>query len=359
MEAPPPTPPDHGLYLSVVLPEGNGARAGLRSGDILLSYNGTLLNKRTDLKTLDKGDHIPIEAWRDGKTLADLRLAAGKLGVVVSEDSPALALERRRQTQLLADARRRDEVGPLLGTRFEVAALAALLPEGSATLLLGSDASEQRLEKLAATGKLKDYRLLHLATHGTVDPVSAAHSALLLARDQLPGPDEQAKLAAAGKRVPTGRLSVADIAKDWDLDADLVALSACQTGLGPEGGGEGLLGFSQVLLAKGARSLLLSLWKVDDTATALLMMRFYQNLLDKPLTKAEALREAKSWLRTRRRGEIEKLAKQLAGGSARASEQKSPAATPSTPPATVLPDGEAPFAHPYYWAAFILIGDPE
>jgi CHAT domain-containing protein len=231
-------------------------------------------------------------------------------------------------------------------------------------VLLDSDASEQRLDQLAAAGKLKDFRLLHFATHGTVDPTAAARSALELARDRLPGPDEQAHLAAAGKKVPTGRLSVETIAKEWQLDADLVSLSACETALGPEGGGEGLLGFSQVLLAKGARSLLLSLWKVDDTATALLMTRFYQNLLgkrdgpDKPLPKAEALREAKQWLRTLPRVEVEKLAGQLAMGDVRASEEKSPkgkakAALPA------LPSGNTPFAHPRYWAAFILIGDPE
>jgi CHAT domain-containing protein len=195
-----------------------------------------------------------------------------------------------------------------------------------------------------------------------VDPGAAAFSALELARDRLPGPDEQARRATAGQKVYTGRLSVQAIADEWDLDADLVALSACQTALGPDGGGEGLLGFSQVLLGRGARSLLLSLWKVDDTATALLMVRFYQDLLGQrdglkaPLPKAEALREAKQWLRAMPRAEAEALAGRLAKGSVRATEEpKGPAA----PPVPVLPAGEAPFAHPRYWAAFILIGDPD
>ena len=80
----------------------------------------------------------------------------------------------------------------------------------------------------------------------------------------------------------------------------MVTLSACQTGLGPYRGGEGYLGFAQALFLAGGRSLVLSLWKVDDTATALLMRRFYEGLLgrraglDRPLPKAEALREAKS-----------------------------------------------------------------
>jgi CHAT domain-containing protein len=262
---------------------------------------------------------------------------------------------------LVADARSRSEVRPLPATRFEVAALAALLPRDRAMLLLGSAASEQSLDKLAASGKLKDFRILHFATHGTVDPASAAHSALELARDGLPGPAEQDRLSAAGKKVPTGKLFVDTIANDWDLDADLVVLSACETGLGPDGGGEGLLGFSQVLLGKGARSLVLSLWKVDDTATALLMTRFYQNLLGKrdglgkPLPKAEALHEAKGWLRELPRAEVEKLAGELARRAVRGEEEPKVQAAPRES----LPAGDKPFAHPRYWAAFILIGDPE
>jgi CHAT domain-containing protein len=235
-------------------------------------------------------------------------------------------------------------------------------------VLVGSHASEQELDALADAGKLKGYRLVHLATHGSVDPTSAAYSALELARDRLPDLAEQERLRGAGKKVYTGRLTVGAIAEAWELDADLVALSACETALEPEGGGEGLLGFSQVLVGKGAWSLLLSLWKVDDTATALLMARFYQNLLgrrdglDKPLPKAEALREAKRWLRELPRVEAEKLAGRLAGGELRASERPRPSGTGKEPPAAApaaLPGGQAPFAHARYWAAFVLIGDPE
>lgn len=299
--------------------------------------------------------------WRAGKVLDDLRLAPGQLGVVISNDPPAVALDKRRQLDLLADARNRDDVRPLPGTRLEVAALADLVPRDKSKVLVGSRASEQELAALAASGQLKQFRLLHLATHGKVDPTSAAHSSLLLARDRLPGLEEQSKLLAAGKKVPTGELSVETIVNDWKLDADLVTLSACETALGPDGGGEGLLGFAQVLLGRGARSLLLSLWKVDDTATALLMMRFYENVLGKraglkvPLGRAEALQEAKRWLRELPRADVEKLAGQLANGVVRASEE--PKVPVVAKPA--LPAGDKPFSHPRYWAAFILIGDPD
>jgi tetratricopeptide (TPR) repeat protein len=348
-----PAPPTSGLYLSAVLSGSNAARAGLRSGDVLLSYNGSKLTTKADLKITTEGAAVPIQAWRDGKTLTELRLEPGKLGVAISEDAPAVALRKRRELELLADARVRAGLQPLPGTGVEVAALARLLPKERTTLLLGSNASEQQLQALAASGKLKQFRLLHLATHATIDPVSAAHSALELARDRLPGVEEQGRLAAAGQTVPTGRLSVGDIAEHWQLDADLVTLSACQTALGPQGGGEGLLGFSQVLLGKGARSLLLSLWKVDDTATALLMTRFYQNLLgkrdglEKPLPKAEAVREAKAWLRGL---SAEEASRRVASLPAAARGERAKAAALGS---------SRPYEHPTYWAAFVLFGDPD
>jgi CHAT domain-containing protein len=150
-------------------------------------------------------------------------------------------------------------------------------------------------------------------------------------------------------------VSVQDILDTWQLDADLVTLSACETGLGQAAGGDGLMGFAQALLSRGARSLAVSLWRVDDTATALLMQRFYQNLLGKrdglkaPLPKAEALREAKLWLRDLTADQIDREVARL----------------PQLERGGVRPraGGDAaeahPYSHPYYWSAFILIGDPD
>src|SRR5271157_4704074 len=95
-------------------------------------------------------------------------------------------------------------------------------------------------------------------------------------------------------------------------------ISACETALGKHGGG--LLGFAQAFLTAGARSVCLSLWKVDDTATALLMNRFYQNLLgkreglNKPMPKAGALAEAKTWLRNLSFDEALKLTAAMTNG---------------------------------------------
>jgi CHAT domain-containing protein len=242
----------------------------------------------------------------------------------------------------------------LPGTRREVLALAGLFPE--ATTLLGSEASRQRLDRLARDGGLRAFGYLHLATHGEPDERHALRSALVLAQDQLPDALEQAR---SGGLVDDGRLTAEQVLRSWELNAELVTLSACRSGLGRYGGGEGYLGFSQALFLVGARSCVLSLWHVDDTATALLMTRFYENLLGKRdgragsvsdrKSKVEALREAKQWLRTLSGGQVtEQVARlpRLERGGIRAG-----------PPAAA--DEARPFAHPHYWSAFILIGDPE
>ncbi len=113
----------------------------------------------------------------------------------------------------------------------------------------------------------------------------------------------------------------------------------------------------------GTRSVCLILWKVDETATALLMERFYQNLLgkreglDKPMTKAAALAEAKAWLRDLPHEEAIKHAAFLSNG---VDHGKRPALPPlEVAPASApvkLEKSAHPFAHPYYWAAFVLVG---
>jgi CHAT domain-containing protein len=119
--------------------------------------------------------------------------------------------------------------------------------------------------------------------------------------------------------VGDGLLTVGEVLDDPDLalDADLVVLSACQTGLGDLTQAEGTVGLARAFLARGARSVLVTLWSVTDEATELLMRRFYGHWLgdvDRP-SKAEALRRAQGDVR------------------------------------------RAPgFAHPRYWAAFQLVG---
>jgi CHAT domain-containing protein/tetratricopeptide (TPR) repeat protein len=265
---------------------------------------------------------------------------------------------------LLAAARGDDTWAPLPGTRAEAETLRRLATEPAPLVLTGSNASEQRLHELAASGELARFRYLHLATHGIADNRLPLHSAIILSRDKLPDPEKQ---MLAGQPIFDGRLTAREVLQNWELNAELVTLSACQTALGKYEGGEGFLGFAQALTIAGSRAVCLSLWKVDDTATALLMERFYQNLLGKrpqlvkPLGKAAALAEAKAWLRDLPRAQAVRrndlLAQAVNRGKDRPVQPLLPAVPEPSP--TVTAKSDRPYAHPYYWAAFILIGDPD
>jgi CHAT domain-containing protein len=216
----------------------------------------------------------------------------------------------------------------LPGTREEIATVAAVYPD--ATVLMGPQASEEEIVRLAESGVLHQFETIHLATHAFVDDEHPERSALVLSQVNLPDP---LSAAMAGMRIYDGLLSAKEIVREWRLDADLVTLSACETGLGEEIAGEGYIGLAHAFLRAGARSLLVSLWKVEDRATSLLMQRFYENragayegeragCAGKAMSKAEALQEAKNWLRT-----------------------------------YTDEYGRRPYEHPYYWSAFILIGE--
>jgi hypothetical protein len=345
-------PPAHGVVLSAVHPSSSAYRAGLRAGDVLLQVGTARLNDHDELKTALGQLPAAVRFWRDGKE-SEVRLTGLPLGIAADPRSARAALRARWR---LADsvAVRGPDPAALPGTRAEVQTLARLVPTAT-TLLLGSQASEQRLEELARSGKLASFRLIHLATHGQVESGDPRRSALLLARDRLP----DALTLEPGQRAFSGELTVDTIRASWKLDADLVVLSACQTALGRDTRGDGLLGFAQAFLSRGARSVVLSRWKVDDTATALLMMRFYENLLGKqPLGRAAALHEARSWLRTMARADAERLAAALKRGKLAGTRGKA-VDLPPLKEKPSLPRGERPFEHPFFWAAFTLVGDHE
>jgi CHAT domain-containing protein len=262
-----------------------------------------------------------------------------------------VVLARRAADEILKPAVRGGSLVPLPGTRREVQAIAALFPNDQVTTLLGPDATESNLQQLASSGALKQYRFILLATHAKPNPDVALSSALFLAAE----PERPAGSTdpAALESEADGRVTAEQIVRTWELDAELVVLSACESGLGRYAGGEGYLGFAQALFVKGAKSLVLSLWEVNDEATSLLMTRFYQNLLGrrrgltKPMPKAEALHEAKEWLRNLAAKEIDdELARLTRGG---------PVKRPGVAPASSI----RRYEHPCFWAGFILIGDPD
>ncbi len=359
-----PLPPG-GVLLTMVLPDSPAAKAGLKANDVLLRYGETDLASPKDFKPQpelnDPNKRVPVIVWRESSILKR-QVLPGKLGVVIAQEPAPQALAEQRRIDRVLTSRGSDDGNwdRLPGTRIEAASLQRLFgKDAPVQLLLDSDASEQRLNELAQRAELGNYRYIHLATHGDVNDTLPLRSAVILARDQLPDDKQRTELLLSGQPIPDGRLEAEEALARWNLHCDLVTLSACKSALGKYEHGEGFVGFAQSLILCGTRSVCLSLWKVDDTVTALLMERFYQNLLgkreglDKPMTKAAALAEAKAWLRTLSQEEALKRAVSWSEGVAR-SKGAAKFPTPYIPAAAKADD--PPFAHPYYWAAFILVG---
>jgi CHAT domain-containing protein len=231
----------------------------------------------------------------------DERLAAA--GGTLADDPTRRAAPADRAGSLLSRAA--EDLGGAGGvsrlpfTRREALALQALAPERT-RLALDFDASREAV----LDPQLATYRYVHFATHGLIDDRNPELSGLVLS------------LVDRGGRPQPGYLTSAEIF-NLRLSADLAVLSGCRTGLGREVRGEGLVGLTRGFLYAGADRVVASLWKVDDAATAALMSGFYRQLLGGAgLRPAAALRAAQL-----------ELAR------------------------------EPRFAHPYFWAAFQLVGE--
>jgi CHAT domain-containing protein len=200
---------------------------------------------------------------------------------------------------------------------------------------------------------------VHLATHGFFIPMPATpipegaywKSPQALAGHN-PGLTSGITLAGVNRPPQPGRedgILTAMEAQQLDLGGvELVVLSACETSLGSTTKGEGMMGLQRAFQVAGARSLISSLWSVDDAATSVIMEEFYTNLWERRLPQLEALRQAQlAVLRRydpaqhRLRGVVE-------------DEGPSPTVVAASPDARPRPELRAP---PFYWAAFALSGD--
>jgi CHAT domain-containing protein/tetratricopeptide (TPR) repeat protein len=172
----------------------------------------------------------------------------------------------------------------LFATRWEAREISRLAPV-EPMLALDFRASRSTLERL----DLSRYQILHFGTHAIVDWQRPTRSGLLLSTV-----DER------GQPID-GFISAPEIF-EWPLRADLVVLSGCRTGIGRDIRGEGVMALSRGFLAAGASRLVMSLWSVDDAATADLMVRFYQRMFGPDhLPPAAALRAAQLDMRIHRR----------------------------------------------------------
>jgi CHAT domain-containing protein/tetratricopeptide (TPR) repeat protein len=214
------------------------------------------------------------------KQRQNLSSSAQDIVIVGNPQMPKLATSPGEEPQPLASLRYAEKEAIEIAKMFNTSAL------------IGANATESTVVE-----RLKTARIIHFATHGIVDNIQPLNSSVALT----PGGSEDGLLTA-------------DEIFDLKLNAELVVLSACDTGLGRLTG-DGMIGLSRSFLNTGVPSLVMSLWAIDDRKTSQLMVQFYQNLQTTP-NKAQALRQAMLTMKNQ------------------------------------YPD-------PYYWAAFTLIGEAE
>ena len=194
--------------------------------------------------------------------------------MVASNRSP-----NSRNIDVKADVTDPSTAQSLIYTKFELKKLSDIAGPGS-LIATGFNASRSVLE----TTEFSNYAILHIATHGVLDPENPEKSGFLLS------------LVDPAKNPQKGFISMQDV-YDLKCPVDLVVLSACRTGLGKDMRGEGLIGLTRGFMHAGASSVVASLWKVDDEATSELMKYFYANMLQQGMPPAKALRAAQNTLR--------------------------------------------------------------
>lgn len=245
------------------------------------------------------------------KRQSSSKLIAVLADPVFSPDDPRVANNYTRRTpapsavdsttQALRDAgllEQNGELPRLIASRWEADAIIAAAG-GNATKATDFGASLTT----ALSPNLRDYRMVHFATHAVLDTQRPSLSGIVLSLF-----DEQ------GRPQP-GYLRAIDI-YGMDLSAELVTLSACQTAVGREFKGEGMIGLSRAFMQAGTKRVVASLWKVDDSATAALMAEFYKEMFTNGKRPAAALREAQIRISQKKR-----------------------------------------WRSPYYWAGFVLQGE--
>ncbi len=184
---------------------------------------------------------------------------------------------------------------PLPHSRKEIKKISGYFPKKKTDIFLSKEASENTIKHLS----LGDYKIIHFACHSFLDETFPMRSALVLS------PDEDFK--------EDGFLKVREI-YNFDLNSELIVLSACRTGKGKMEGSDGVLGLPRIFFYAGAKSVVSTLWGINDRSTVDFMDYFYQGLTEGK-SKVQALRNAKIRMM------------------------------------------KSEYSHPYFWGAFILNGD--
>jgi CHAT domain-containing protein/predicted negative regulator of RcsB-dependent stress response len=264
----------------------------LPSASVLAALRRELADRRPAPKTVAVLAD-PVFEMDDARV--KLRLTSAQAGVAASASTSTL----NRAVRSVRGDGESVKLQRLLFSRDEAEAILSLTPNQSKLEALDFRANR----KQAMSDELSQYRIVHFSTHGLLDSRHPELSGLVLS------------LVDEAGRPQEGFLRLQEI-YTLRLNADLVVLSACQTGLGKEVRGEGLIGLVRGFMYAGAPRVMASMWEVDDAATAQLMKRFYRGVLQEKLTPAAALRAA----------QIEMLRK-------------------------------SHWQSPYYWGAFVLQGE--
>jgi len=285
--------------------------------NISYSYSATLFNKTFSPKKKQKPEFSDLKDWIalapvfDDKNVAGLTAFSRNLKEQMKKEDKDSLLTREFY---MANG---DYISPLPGSESEVRALFTLFESQnkSAVMKLRGDANEEFIK----SGELSKYKIIHIATHGMVNTEKPELSCILLSQVQ-----DTTNLTHSGFKNSNGSnieqndgILYSGEIFNLKLNADLVVLSACETGLGKVKSGEGIIGLTRALLYAGTKNIVVSLWPVSDASTSELMIDFYNNLSKINSGKyIESLRSAKLKL--------------ISGGN---------------------------YSHPFYWSPFILIGN--
>jgi CHAT domain-containing protein len=264
-------------FTALPIPQGTG-KTGTSAAPLLTQHELINLPSASTLAILRRDTQGRKSAPKTVAVMAD---------PVFSKDDPRLKAPSKgtaqetlvRSTLTRSATQTGVSFSRLENTRLEAEAIAKLVPADQQRSDLGFAANLTN----ATSPQLSQYRMVHFATHGLLNSETPELSGVVLSLVTEKGGTEN------------GFLRLQEIF-NLNLPADLVVLSACKTGLGKEIQGEGLIGLTRGFMYAGAPRVVVSLWNVDDKATALLMSEFYRGMLEKRLTPAVALRQAQQSL---------------------------------------------------------------
>jgi CHAT domain-containing protein/Tfp pilus assembly protein PilF len=325
------------LYQQLFPKDFQAALAQAKPTHLTLALDGSLRN--IPIAALHTGQQYLIEQYSLSQIIAaQLTNSQDKLPPTANQTS-ILAVGTAQSAGIAipdyVDASGFDLFPALGNVPLELAAI--ISNEPNTNTFSGEQLLDQAFTLPNLQQKLPRHRILHIASHGIFRPNFLDYSYILLGN----GTDRKWSIPQMDN---TNRNLFQNI--------HLVTLSACQTGLGDrDNTGMEIAGMSHAFLSQGAKAVQATLWQVNDASTAMLMQRFYQNLAQNPqATKAQALQQAQLYLLRTPQAQLNKNFMDSLSRFENLDKMNQSSKSPSRP--KILDKN-----HPYYWAAFILIGN--